>query len=410
MIKEYLKKVQKRYKEIVYIFDYHFILKAIIDNTNNMLKKAQVYFLTSKGKSVKTIFNFSAGPAMMPLEVMQQAQSEFLNWHGMGVSVAEISHRGPAFMALAEQSKKDLRELLNIPENYHILFLPGGSRTQFSAVPMNLMESKSVAYVQTGYWGMAAATEAARYGDIKIVANSESDHYAIIPAQNTWDDFFDCAYLHYVDNETIHGVEFPFTPDVRKIPLVCDMSSNFLSRPVDVSKYGLIYACSQKNIAVTGITIVIIRDDLLARKPHPALPSIMHYALQVKHDSMYNTPPTFEWYFAGLVFQWLKRHGGLTAMAQKNTEKSEKLYTYLDSQDFYKNTVAKNSRSRMNVVFHLPTPELDAAFVKSAAENNLIGLKGHKIAGGIRASIYNAMPMEGVLQLIDFMKTFSQHQ
>lgn len=352
------------------------------------------------------VFNFSAGPAMMPTEVMQQVQREFLNWHGMGVSVAEISHRGEAFMALAQQSKNDLRELLNIPAHYHILFLPGGSRTQFSAVPMNLLENKKAAYVQTGYWGKVAAIEAARYGDIKIIANSESDNYNPIPAQSTWDDFSEAAYLHYVDNETIQGVEFDFIPDAKHIPLVCDMSSNFLSRPFDVSKYGLIYACSQKNIAIAGITIVIIRDDLLARKPHAALPSIMNYALQVKHDSMYNTPPTFEWYFAGLVFQWLKRQGGLRAIAQKNAEKSAKLYDYLDSQSFYKNTISKQCRSRMNVIFQLPTPEFDATFVSAAADVGLIGLKGHKIAGGIRASIYNAMPLEGVEQLIVFMKDF----
>ena len=355
----------------------------------------------------KNIFNFSAGPAMMPREVMQQVQSEFLNWQGMGVSVAEISHRGQAFMAVAEQSKKDLRELLNIPENYHILFLPGGSRTQFSAVPMNLLEDKSAAYVKTGHWGKVAALEAARYGDVKIVASSESNNFTCIPAQNTWEDFSNHAYLHYVDNETIQGVEFNWCPDSNNIPLICDMSSNFLSRPFDVSKYGLIYACSQKNIAISGITIVIIRDDLLQRKSHVALPSIMNYALQVEYDSMYNTPPTFEWYFAGLVFQWLKRQGGLSAIAQKNAEKSEKLYQYLDSQSFYKNTVEKNSRSRMNVVFYLPTAELDAAFVKAAEEVGLIGLQGHKISGGIRASIYNAMPMDGVIRLIDFMKEFS---
>jgi phosphoserine aminotransferase len=353
------------------------------------------------------IYNFSAGPSMMPETVMAQAQHEFLNWHGMGVSVAEISHRSQHFMDVAKQSIQDLRDLLKIPENYHVLFLPGGSRTQFSAVPMNLLdEFASAAYVQTGYWGVAATTEAARYLNTHVVVNTESTNYSIIPAENSWKDFSDSAYLHYVDNETIHGVEFNFIPDSKNIPLVCDMSSNFLSRPFDISKYGLIYACSQKNIAIAGITIVIIRDDLLSRKTHPALPSIMNYALQFKHDSMFNTPPTFEWYFAGLVFQWLKKQGGLTAMAQKNAEKSEKLYRYLDSQDFYQNNVDKNCRSRMNVVFKLPTPELDAAFVKVAAENHLYGLKGHKILGGIRASIYNAMPIEGVDQLISFMKSF----
>lgn len=353
------------------------------------------------------VFNFSAGPATMPVEVMQQAQAEFLNWHNIGASVAEISHRGQIYMDLTKEIEKDLRELLAIPNNYHVLFLPGGSRTQFSAVPMNLREDKPVAYVQTGYWGKVAAIEAARYGNVKIIANSESYHYTQIPAQNTWDDFSDCAYLHYVDNETIHGVEFDFIPDAKNIPLICDMSSNLLSRPFDLNKFGLIYACSQKNIAIAGITIVIIRDDLLQRKPHPALPSIMNYALQVNNHSMLNTPPTFAWYFAGLVFQWLKRQGGLASIAQKNTEKAEKMYAYLDSQNFYTNNVDKKNRSRMNVVFHLPSPELDDAFVKKATDNHLIGLKGHKISGGIRASIYNAMPMEGVERLIDFMNSFS---
>ncbi len=359
----------------------------------------------------KTVFNFSAGPSMMPQDVMKQVQAEFLDWHGMGVSVAEISHRGKPFMDLAEQSKKDLRDLLSIPENYHILFLPGGARTQFASVPMNLMgDHQCAAYVQTGYWGYVAATEAARYLTVKTIANSESLKYTTIPDQNTWDDFSDCAYLHYVDNETIHGVEFDFIPDSKNIPLVGDMSSNLLSRPFDVSKYGLIYASSQKNVAISGVTIVIIRDDLLLRKPHSALPSIMNYALQMKHDSMWNTPPTFEWYFAGLVFQWLKKQGGLKVIAEKNAEKARKIYDYLDSQDFYKNKVDKKYRSRMNVIFHLPSPELDAEFVAQAAKNNLIGLKGHKILGGIRASMYNAMPMEGIDRLIEYMQIFQKNR
>ncbi|OGT44714.1 MAG: phosphoserine transaminase [Gammaproteobacteria bacterium RIFCSPHIGHO2_12_FULL_38_11] len=356
--------------------------------------------------TIKTIFNFSAGPAMMPTEVMLQAQKEFLNWNNMGVSVSEISHRSQPFVDLANQSMKDLRELLAIPENYHVLFLPGGSRLQFSAVPMNLLSDyKTAAYVQTGYWGTAASIEAMRYADVRIIAEGGPD-YLEIPNEKTWADFSDAAYLHYVDNETIHGVEFNFIPDSRNTPLVCDMSSNFLSRPFDVSKYGLIYACSQKNISIAGITIVIVRDDLLQRVTHAALPSMMNYALHVKHDSMYNTPPTFAWYFAGLVFQWLKNQGGLKAIAQKNTEKADKLYAYLDSQDYYKNNVHKNCRSRMNVIFNLPTSKLDAEFVKAANAEGLIGLKGHKIAGGIRASIYNAMPIDGVERLIDFMRVF----
>lgn len=348
---------------------------------------------------------------MMPVEVMQQVQAEFLNWQGKGVSVAEISHRSEAFVAVAKQAEQDLRDLLMIPNHYHVLFLAGGSRTQFSAIPMNLADDyKTAGYVQTGYWGKCAALEASKYITPNIIANTEAQYYTCIPAQNTWEDFSECAYLHYVDNETIHGVEFDFIPESKNIPLVCDMSSNFLSRPFDVSKFGLIYACSQKNIAIAGITIVIIRDDLLHRKPHPALPSIMNYALQIKHDSMLNTPPTFEWYFAGLVFQWLKKQGGLATVAKKNAEKSKKLYDYLDSQDFYKNAVEKKYRSRMNVVFRCPTPALDAAFIQQATESHLLGLKGHKIVGGIRASIYNAMPMSGVETLIAFMQSFSKNK
>lgn len=344
----------------------------------------------------------------MPLEVMTQAQSEFLNWRGIGASIAEVSHRGPLFFDLTKKIEKDLRSLLNIPNHYRVLFLAGGSRTQFSAVPMNLLEDKTAAYVQTGYWGKAAAIEAARYGNVKVIANSESQQYSTIPMLHTWEDFSDCHYLHYVDNETIHGVEFDFIPESHGVPLVCDMSSNLLSRPCDVSRFGVIYACSQKNIAISGITLVIIRDDLLKRKPHLALPSIMNYALQVKNDSMLNTPPTFEWYFAGLMFEWLIRQGGLESMARINAQKSAKLYAYLDSQDFYKHTVDKTCRSRMNVVFHLPSSELDAAFVAQANQVGLIGLQGHKIAGGIRASIYNAMPMTGVTALIDFMQLFQR--
>lgn len=374
---------------------------------NNTVTRHSIKVFLRNSYMTKRTFNFSAGPSMMPISVMEQVRDEFIDWHSMGVSVAEISHRGPAFMELAKQSKQDLRELLNIPDHYHILFLPGGARTQFASVPMNLIgEYEQAAYVQTGYWGYVAATEAARYLKVKTVANSEKINYTAIPDQNTWGDFSDCAYLHYADNETIHGVEFDFIPESKEVLLVCDMSSNLLSRPFDINQFGLIYACSQKNIAIAGVTIVIVRDDLLARKAHPFLPSIMNYALQVKHDSMWNTPPTFEWYFAGLVFQWLKKQGGLKVIAEKNAEKSKKLYDYLDSQDFYRNQVDKRYRSRMNVVFHLPTPELDAEFVKEAAKNHLIGLKGHQILGGIRASIYNAMPIEGVDALIAFMKEF----
>ncbi|MDP1574111.1 MAG: 3-phosphoserine/phosphohydroxythreonine transaminase [Coxiellaceae bacterium] len=356
---------------------------------------------------MKTVYNFSAGPAMMSQAVMLQAQSEFLNWHGKGVSVAEISHRSKDFEEMAAQSMQDLRDLLTIPRNYHVLFLQGGARTQFASIPMNLLGDYSeVAYVQTGYWGKAAAIEASRYATVKVIANNEPN-CVTIPDEVSWDSFSDCAYLHYVDNETIHGIEFNVIPDSKNVPLVCDMSSNLLSRPFDVSKFGLIYASAQKNVSIAGITIVIIRDDLLSRKKIAAIPSILDYSLQVKNNSMFNTVPTFPWYLAGLTFQWLKKQGGLKAISEKNTKKAVLLYDYLDSQDFYQNTIDKKYRSKMNVIFKCPTEALDTLFWQKAAENNLMGLKGHRLIGGIRASIYNAMPIEGVEALISFMKSFA---
>ncbi|HLD84675.1 MAG TPA: 3-phosphoserine/phosphohydroxythreonine transaminase [Coxiellaceae bacterium] len=354
-------------------------------------------------------FNFSAGPSMLPPAVMQKIQEELLNWHNVGASVMEISHRSADFIAAAKQATKDFRDLLNIPENYHILFLPGGSWTQYAAIPMNLLDDfKSVAYVQTGYWGKLAANEAARYAPLNLVANAETRKFTMIPAQDTWKDFSDAAYLHYVDNETIHGVEFNFIPATKNnVPLVCDMSSNILSRPFDVSKFGLIYACAQKNAGISGITIVIVRDDLLKRKKIETTPSIINYAKQVEKESMLNTPPTFPWYVAGLVFQWLKQQGGVAEIAKRNAEKAKKLYDYLDSQQYYVNPVSRDCRSRMNVIFKLPTPELDAQFVKESEKQGLIGLKGHRAIGGIRASIYNAMPMAGVEKLLALMKKFA---
>ena len=271
---------------------------------------------------------------------------------------------------------------------------------------MNLLDDHpSAAYVQTGFWGKAAAIEASKYTDVKIIANNDPRCFSI-PDEKNWSDFSDSAYLHYVDNETIHGVEFDFIPDSKNVPLVCDMSSNLLSRPFDVSKFGLIYASAQKNISIAGITIVIIRDDLLSRKKIATIPTILDYSLQVKNNSMLNTVPTFPWYLAGLTFQWLKKQGGLKAIAEKNAKKAALLYDYLDSQDFYKNTVEKKYRSRMNVIFKCPTDDLDTLFWQKAAEQNLLGLKGHRLIGGIRASIYNAMPITGVEALLEFMKAF----
>jgi len=347
---------------------------------------------------------------MLPYEVMQQAQAEFLDWHGMGVSIAEISHRSKAFEEVAMQSMQDLRDLLSIPSDYHILFLPGGSRTQFSAVPLNLLGEKNKAgYVETGYWGRAAFEEAARYGEMHLVANAnEGGEYKTVPEVAVWRDFSDCAYLHYVDNETIHGIEFDYIPESGDVPLVCDMSSNFLSRPFDVSQYGLIYACAQKNISIAGITVVIVRRDLLDRKKNPMIPTMLDYAVHAKNHSLYNTAPTFPWYMAGLTFQWLKKQGGLSVIAKRNLEKSTLLYDYLDSQNFYINTIDKRYRSRMNVIFKCKTESLDTLFWQEAADAGLLYLKGHRLLGGLRASLYNAMPIEGVQALIIFMKAFSE--
>jgi len=357
---------------------------------------------------VSNVYNFSAGPAMLPRDVMQQAHDEFFNWQGRGVSVMEISHRSADFEALALQTKNDLRDLLNIPSNYHILFLHGGGRTQFSAIPMNfLADFNSVAYAQTGYWGRLAAIEAMQYAPVNLVVNTQADGFMTLPLQDTWRDCSDAAYLHYVDNETIHGVEFNFIPAVKNaVPLVCDMSSNFLSRPIDVSRFGLIYACAQKNISIAGITVVIVRDDLLGRSVMPLTPSILNYGLEVKANSMLNTPPTYPWYLAGLVFQWIKKQGGVAEIARRNAEKSKVLYDFIDSEPFYVCPVARHCRSRMNVFFKTSSAELDAQFITFATTKDLIGLKGHKFSGGIRASIYNAMPMEGVEKLIALMKKF----
>lgn len=355
------------------------------------------------------VYNFNAGPGMLPREVMQQAQTELMNWNNTGASIMELSHRSEHFLNLVSESEKDLRELLSISNDYHILFLPGGSRTQFSVVPMNLIDQfHSAAYVLTGIWGEGASEEAAQYTDVNIVASDKSAGFTTIPDENTWKDYSKSAYLHYVDNETVNGVEFNFIPHSKNVPLICDMSSNILSRVFDVNRFGLIYACAQKNISIAGITIVIIRSDLLKRKAMPMTPKMYQYAIQQKAESMYNTPPTYPWYLAHLVFKWIKKHGGIAAMEKRNAEKAKKIYDYLDSQDFYLSRVNQQYRSRMNIIFNLPTEELDAKFVFAAAKNNLIGLKGHRIVGGIRASIYNAMPIEGVEKLIEFMRYFEK--
>ena len=352
------------------------------------------------------VYNFSPGPAVLPLEVLEQAREELLDWRGTGMSVMEMSHRGKAFVSIAEQAEADLRELLAIPANYKVLFLQGGATAQFAGIPLNLTGPDSVVdYVNTGAWSKKAIGEAKHYCKVNVAADA-GEPYTSIPAIDGWKRTPDAAYLHYTPNETIGGVEFHFVPDTGGVPLVADMSSTILSRPIDVSKFGIIYAGAQKNIGPAGLTLVIVRDDLLG-KARPATPAFMDFAAMAKEGSMLNTPPTYAWYMAGLVFQWLKRKGGLKGMGEINKAKAELLYNAIDTSGFYKNPVAKGARSWMNVPFTLAKPELDKTFIAEAKEAGLVTLEGHRSVGGMRASLYNAMPMEGVKALVDFMKHFA---
>ena len=354
------------------------------------------------------IFNFSAGPAVLPKEVLAQARDEMMDWHDSGMSVMEMSHRGKEFMSIAAEAEADLRELMNIPSNYKVLFLQGGAHSQFSMVPMNLLRGKTSAdYLDTGIWSKKAIDEAARYCDVNIVASSKDKNYTYAPVQDTWKLNKDAAYVHFTSNETIGGVEMFWTPKTGDVPLVCDMSSHILSRPIDVSQYGIIYAGAQKNIGPAGLTIVIVRDDLIGTTI-AGTPTMFDYKVHADNDSMYNTPATYGIYMAGLVFKWLKAKGGLAAMEKINIAKSALLYDYLDASDFYHSPIAVENRSRMNIPFTLKDASLDEAFLKQAQKNGLLQLKGHKLVGGMRASIYNAMPIEGVQALISFMKQFEQ--
>jgi phosphoserine aminotransferase len=353
-------------------------------------------------------YNFSAGPAVLPEEVLRQAQEEMLDWRGSGMSVMEMSHRGKEFVSIAEQAEADLRELLAVPDNYKVLFLQGGASTQFAMVPLNLLQGKSGAdYINTGSWSKKAISEAKRYCSVNVAGSSEAAGFTTVPAQSELKLNPEAAYVHHTPNETIGGVEFPYVPETGDVPLVADMSSNILSRPIDVAKYGVIYAGAQKNIGPAGLTVAIVRDDLIG-KAAEATPAMLDYAPHVEADSMYNTPPTYAWYLAGLVFQWLKRNGGLTAMAEVNQRKAKALYDAIDTSDFYSNPVDKNCRSLMNVPFILANADLDAAFLSEAKAAGLVTLKGHRSVGGMRASIYNAMPEEGVKALIDFMADFEK--
>jgi len=350
------------------------------------------------------VYNFSAGPAMLPEQVLRQAREELLDWHGAGMSVMEMSHRGKEFMSIADQAEADLRAIMAIPDNYKVLFLQGGASSQFAMVPLNLLGGKKGAdYIDTGSWSKKAIAEGRRYGEVNIAGAAEYR----VPSQDDLQLNSDAAYLHYTPNETIAGVEFPYIPDAGAVPLVVDMSSTILSRPVDVSRFGVIYAGAQKNIGPAGLTVVILREDLIG-EPLPATPSMFSYRIHADNDSMYNTPPTYGWYLAGLVFDWIKRNGGLEAMARINKRKAEKLYAAIDASSFYSNPVDPACRSWMNVPFTLADATLDDRFLTEAAEQGLVTLKGHRSVGGMRASIYNAMPEQGVDALVAFMADFEK--
>jgi phosphoserine aminotransferase len=354
------------------------------------------------------VFNFSAGPAMLPQAVLEKAQQEILDWQGSGMSVMEMSHRGKEFMSIATQAETDLRELMGISDDYAVLFLQGGASSQFAAVPLNLLgNKKSADYINTGAWSKKAIAEAKRYCDVNVAASSEDSKFTIAPAQESLQLNSDAAYVHYTPNETIGGVEFPYVPDTGNVPLVADMSSTILSRPMDVSRYGVIYAGAQKNIGPAGLTVVIVRKDLMGQSLD-STPTMFNYQVQADNGSMYNTPPTYSWYLAGLVFAWIKEQGGLTKMGEINKRKAESLYSAIDNSDFYANPVDPACRSWMNVPFTLANPELDSVFLEESKEEGLATLKGHRSVGGMRASIYNAMPEEGVNMLVAFMAEFER--
>ena len=354
------------------------------------------------------VYNFAAGPAMLPLEVLERAREELTDWRGSGMSVMEVSHRGKAFVAVAEQAERDLRELLAIPDGYRVLFLQGGATQQFAAIPLNLAgEGALVDYLDTGAWARKAIAEARRYARVNVVAEGKVAGYLAIPPREQWRTTAGAAYLHYTANETIAGVEFGYVPQVGAVPLVADFSSTLLSRPLEVGRFGLIYAGAQKNIGPAGLTIVIVRDDLLGRA-RDVTPSVMNYKSMADEGSMLNTPPTFAWYLAGLVFQWLKAQGGLAAMAERNCAKAALLYGYIDASSYYSNPVAHDCRSWMNVPFRLPRPELEPRFAAETAAAGLTNLTGHRSVGGMRASLYNAMPLAGVEALVGFMRDFAR--
>jgi phosphoserine aminotransferase len=359
-------------------------------------------------QTVTRIFNFSAGPAVLPLEVLEEAQRDLISLPGVGMSVLEISHRSKPFDEIIQGCEADLRKLAGIPDNYHVLFLQGGASLQFSMVPMNILpEGGSADYIVTGVWAQKAVKEAKRVGAVKIAGSTESDKFSRVPEQSELSLDPNAAYVHFTTNNTIYGTEWPYVPDVGNVPLVADASSDIFSRPIDVSKHALIYAGAQKNLAPAGVTLAIIRDDLVKRTPS-SLPTMLQYGVHVENKSLYNTPPVFAIYVMRLVLKWLLKEGGLGAIERTNERKAGKLYAEIDRTGFYRGHAQKDSRSRMNVTFRLPSEELEKKFAKEATAAGLDGLKGHRSVGGLRASLYNAFPEAGVDALVDFMKTFEK--
>lgn len=353
-------------------------------------------------------YNFCAGPAALPQAVLEQAQQEMLDYRGLGLSIMEMSHRDNVFVEIAEQAEKDLRDLMGISDDYAVLFLQGGASSQFAMVPMNLLgEGQTADYINTGQWSKKAIKEAGRYGNINVAASSEDTNFSTVPPQDSWALSDNPAYVHYCPNETIGGLEYSFVPAVGDIPLVADMSSTILSRPVDVNQYGLIYAGAQKNIGPAGLTLVIVRKELLG-KASSSVPAMLNYQIHADNGSMYNTPPTYAWYLSGLVFSWLKKQGGVGNMGEINQRKAEKLYGFIDNSGLYSNPVEVISRSRMNVPFVLADDRLDKPFLDQAQAAGLLNLKGHRSVGGMRASIYNAVPEAAVDALIAFMAEFEK--
>jgi phosphoserine aminotransferase len=354
------------------------------------------------------VYNFSAGPAALPLPVLEQARSELTDWQDLGMSVMEVSHRSKAFVATAEDTEARMRAVLGVPDTYHVLFLQGGATAQFAGVPLNLTApGQTVDYVNTGSWSAKAIAEAGRYASVNVVADEAASGYTTTPDPEQVRPSPGAAYLHHTPNETIGGVEFPYVPDTGDVPLVADMSSTILSRPVDVSRFGVIYAGAQKNMGPAGLCLVVVREDL-AGHARPETPSVLDYGLMAKNGSMLNTPPTFGIYLLNLILRWVEDLGGLSAMAERNRVKAETLYAAIDGSDFYRNPVEPRSRSWMNVPFTLADPSLDTTFLAEAGKAGLVNLEGHRSVGGMRASLYNAMPLDGVTALVDFMKEFER--